>query len=318
MVKLIKLSITLSLISALAACGSTTHSGRIAVNLMQGGDWDVIIFDLETEVIYTVTDNTTFDWGARWSPDGTTLALTSQYLSGEFEDIVRKKDDGTTETINQEIVGGQDIVVTTDGEFSLTHLTEAFNTEDEAAWSPDGKRLAFQSDRTGDVELFTMDADGSNVVQLTESAGEDWHPDWSPDGSKIAFVSNRDLVGDQNANWDIYVMEADGSNVKPLTQTEEDEWRPVWSPDGQQLAFAKRSDESAWDLFVMDTDGNNIVQLTDDPGNSWEPVWSPDGKQLAFGSNRTGDMEVYLMNADGSQVERLKLPGIPSDWTAHD
>jgi TolB protein len=79
-------------------------------------------------------------------------------------------------------------------------------------WSPDGKQIAFNSDRDGDDEVFVMDADGTNVRQLT--ANDDWDSDpaWSPDGKQIAFESDR--YGDS----EIFVMDADGTNVRQLAQ----------------------------------------------------------------------------------------------------
>lgn len=312
-----KLFFVFSLIGALFACGSTDGAGRIAVNTMEGGDWEVAVFDLETQVLHMVTDNTVFDWGGTWSPDGTRLAFATNYLKGEVSEILLRDANGVLQPVVHETSGEQDIVVTPDRDFSLTHLTTNSAVDDEPAWSPDGQSLAFSSYLTGNAEIFTMDADGSNVVQLTDSLGENWHPDWSPDGSRIAFTSKSDLTGGVTTNWELFVMDANGGNVKQLTRTEENEWRPVWSPDGERLAFARLVPGTGWDVFVMDANGGNIVQLTDSADTNFEPVWSPDGSRLAFASNRSGEMEVYLMDADGARIQRLGLVGIPSDWTEH-
>jgi len=91
--------------------------------------------------------------------------------------------------------------------------------------SPDGTRIAFQSNRDGNYEIYVMDADGSNQTNLTNNPADDMFPVWSPDGTKIAFMSNRD------GNWEIYVMNADGSNQTNLTNNIGDDMYPMWSPD---------------------------------------------------------------------------------------
>ena len=85
-------------------------------------------------------------------------------------------------------------------------------------------RIAFVSDRDGNVEIYVMDADGSNLTNLTNNPAYDWLPVWSPDGSRIAFVSDRD------GNWEIYVVDADGSNLTNLTNNPADDLLPAWSP----------------------------------------------------------------------------------------
>jgi TolB protein len=93
------------------------------------------------------------------------------------------------------------------------------------AWSPDGSRIAFASNRDGDDDIYVMDADGRNVRQLTDvPLWFERSPVWSPDGTRIAFVSDRDY------DYDIYVMDADGGNVRQLTDDPGRDTSPVWSP----------------------------------------------------------------------------------------
>ena len=102
------------------------------------------------------------------------------------------------------------------------------------AWSPDGRKLAFVSQRDGNSEIYVMNADGSAQENLTRQPASDSHPSWSRDGRRIVFVSRRD------GNAEIYVMNADGSGLRNLTRTPSDDLDPAWSPDGRAIAFVQK------------------------------------------------------------------------------
>jgi len=165
-------------------------------------------------------------------------------------------------------------------------------------WSPDGTRIAFESNRTGDFEIYAADAGGGNVARLTADPGFDGWPRWSPDGVRIAFHSDR--TGDS----EVYVMDADGSNVVRLTTNPAVDNLPSWSPDGGRIAFQTDRDGN-YEVYTMDADGSDPVDLTQDPGGDYAPEWSPDGTRIAFVSGRDGNGEVYAMDADGSSPVNL-------------
>ena len=158
--------------------------------------------------------------------------------------------------------------------------------------------IAFCSSRNGSLDIYTMQADGSNLVQLTHNPSSEWSLDWSPDGRRIAFCSDRD------GNDEIYVMEADGSNVVRLTHNNFSDCDPAWSPDGRWIAFFSERDQDE-EIYVMEADGSNLVQLTHNSTHDRSPDWSPDGSRIAFSSNRDGDEEIYVMEADGSDLVQL-------------
>jgi len=137
----------------------------------------------------------------------------------------------------------------------VTQLTDNDDWDSDPDWSPDGNKIAFNSDRDGGaVEIFVMNADGTGVQQLTDNDDGDWVPVWSPDGNKIAFNSGRD--GDH----EIYVMNADGTEVQQLTDNDDSDWDPVWSPDGNKIVFSSNRDGD-YEIFVMHADGSNVVSL---------------------------------------------------------
>ena len=323
----------ITLTAVLAGCGSTADSadasnadasngsaaagqpsGRLAVSTRENSaeDWEIGILEFEEGTVQVLTENTAFDWGPTWSPDGTRISFASEFDAGVIEEIMIPDEDnpGQMKAHRQEVTRDREIVVFDFDASVPKPLSNDPFVDDSPAWSPDGTQIAFTSDRTFDVEIFVMDADGGNVQQLTDNSGEDWQPDWSPDGQRIAFASQ--VSGD----FEISVMDADGGNVQQLTASPGHDWGPVWSPDGQRIAFA--SDRTGnFEVYVMDADGGNVQQLTDNPGEDFEPVWSPNGEQLAFGSRRPpnpNEIAIYLMATDGSDVKPTGVLGIPSDW----
>jgi Tol biopolymer transport system component len=170
-------------------------------------------------------------------------------------------------------------------------------------------RIVFASNRDGNLEIYMMNADGSDQVRLTNNPGDDWEPAWSPDGSRIAFTQQ--VVSGDGVDSEIYVMNTDGSDQVRLTNNPGDDWYPAWSPDGSKIAFTRNAE-----IYVMDADGSNQINLTNNPDNDWYPTWSPDGSKLAFTSSRGGNHEIYVMDADGSnQVNLSNNPGDDRDPT---
>lgn len=160
-------------------------------------------------------------------------------------------------------------------------------------------RIAFQSNRDGNYEIYTINPDGSGLKRLTDSQFSDTTPSWSPDGLRLAFASDK-----PDDIFEIYVMNADGSEISRLTTNSAEARTPAWSPDGTRITFVSNRDGDD-EIYVMNADGSEQTRLTYDPGEDRAPVWSPDGARITFNSNRDGDFEIYVMNADGSDLTQL-------------
>ena len=167
------------------------------------------------------------------------------------------------------------------------------------AWSPDGSKIAFVSDRANSDEIYVMQANGSNPVRLTTNLTGDSDPCWSPDGTRIAFVGSRD------GNAEIYVMNANGSNQTRLTNNADTDYEPAWSPDGGKIAFGRRQNSAGTaEIWVMDANGTNQTNLTNNSFDEATPALSPDGARIAY--SRGG--AIFVMSAYGANPTRLTQP----------
>ena len=165
------------------------------------------------------------------------------------------------------------------------------------AWSIDGKRLLFESERSGGSDIYLMDADGGNVKRLTDDPAADTHPRWSPDGTQFVFDSHRGGAGH------IYVANVDGSQVRRVTSEDQAKngaagRHPDWSPDGRRLVFDSNRDGNV-EIYVSSLDGKQQVRLTDSAGDDNHPVWSPDSRRVIFNSSRDGNREMYVVGSEG-------------------
>lgn len=187
----------------------------------------------------------------------------------------------------------------------LVRLTDT-GLDEYGAWSPNGSQIAFHSWRDGELEIYVMNSDGSNVSQLTFNDVDDGFPKWSPDGRRIVFQRNANA---ERGNADIFIIDSDGTNEQRITNDNVWDWVPKWSPDGNQIVFMS-FDGQDWEINTIGTNGRNRSQLTYNTVDDFDPVWSPDGNHIAFTRGRwnsTNDEgnEIAVMNADGSDVRIL-------------
>ena len=183
------------------------------------------------------------------------------------------------------------------------------------AWSADGTRIVFVDfdDAENDLEIFVMNADGTNVLQLTDNTTHEEAPSWSPDGAAIVFHS------DQTGAFQIYRIPASGGTPTALTTGAGPNFGPSYSPDGTKIAFTSTRDAGNLEIYVMAADGSDPTRLTNDVQRDYDPSWSPDGSKIAFthqGTNPGDASDIYVMNADGTSPFNLTQSPDYGDSTA--
>ena len=175
--------------------------------------------------------------------------------------------------------------------------------------------IAFASNRDGNWELYSMPAaHPEQAKRLTNEPADDLDPAWSPDGKQLAFASRR------GGNSDIYVLDINTGSIRQVTRQPSDEWAPAWSPDGTHLAYQSDRNGQA-DIYTCALDGSDERLLTPVQGNNEAPAWSPDGSSIAFDSDLDvmeavhASINLYLMNADGSNQRRIMDHGQSPAWS---
>ena len=202
----------------------------------------------------------------------------------------------------------KDIFVMYENGSHLQNLTSNPSRIQGFEWSPDGAKIVFASNLTGNYEIYVMNADGSALTQLTIEAAYDALPSWSPDGTRILFVSNRE------GSPAIYIMNADGSLLNRLTwYTYESTGEPYWSPDGSKIAFGD-GPYNQREIYVINVDGSGLTALTNNIYEDYFLEWAPDSSALLFRSNQgQGGLDdrydIYRMNTDGTNVIRFTESG---------
>jgi Tol biopolymer transport system component len=252
----------------------------------------------DTSYITADTSTSVSEGGAAWSPDGAKIAFVSSFDSksdiyvtdadgsnpkrltnneGRFQAVGSWSPDGAKMVLSCLPSASYDVCTMDADGSNLTQLTTKGEYE-EPNWSPDGKKIAFESASGG---IYTMNPDGSNRTLAIAPVSD--QPDWSPDGTKIAY--RRYPSGQSHS--DIFIANADGSNPVNLTGrisgrsadgTKPDEAVPAWSPDGTQIAFVSDRHEyyeDSYEIYVIDADGRNLKQLTNDPGSNYDLDWQP-------------------------------------------
>ncbi len=210
-----------------------------------------------------------------------------------------------------------------------TNLTNALGYDAEGSWSPDGKLVAFASNRNAyartlsdeerkkfetdpawAMDIFVMNADGSNVKQLTNVPGYDGGPFFSADGKKICWRR----FSEDGLTAEIMTMNIDGSDQKQLTKIKAMSWAPYFHPSGEYLIFTtNRHGFGNFELYLVSADGGEPVRVTYTDKFDGLPCFTPDGERLSWTTQRGSSGNSQLFVADWDHKKARQLLGIGSD-----
>lgn len=213
---------------------------------------------------------------------------------------------------------------------SYKQLTQAMGYDAEASYSPDGKWIAFSSNRAAyekplsprektlfendpavALDLYVMDSDGTNVRKITDVFGYDGGPFFSPDGKRICWRR----FSEDGATAEIFSANVDGSDPKQITRLGAMSWAPFFHPSGDYMIFATNLQGFAnFELYIVDAAGTKEpVRITSTDGFDGLPVFTPDGSELAWTSNRTADKKSQIFIGKWNDSAARKALGLEGD-----
>lgn len=301
--------------------GSIPDVGTIAFVSDRDGDAEIYV-RWSDGTLRSLTDNDIDDLAPAWSHDGTMIAFLRQ--EGRDFSVWIMRADGTEARRVTEPGGGGPTVVA--GEVSAD--TMWFSS---LSWSPDGSRIAFGGREVGlarssercsslDRDVFSVGVDGSDLVNLTNTDGSDESdPAWAPQDDAIIFARCDRLADNAHGPLpptipQIYLLTFGEQEAQQLTRLPGSATAPAWSPDGTRIAF-----EGDGDIYVMNADGSGLRRLVVLPpptanntaphptyGN-YEPSWTANGKSVMFTSDRDGDRDLYVMPAEGTEDQAVRV-----------
>ena len=181
-------------------------------------------------------------------------------------------------------------VVDVDG-YNRKQLTNGADMR-SPAMSPDGTTIVYISKLSGNYDLRTMDADGSNIVGVTDAPADENYPAWAPDGKSIVYSSE----------GDVWTTDRNGIRIKQLTDDEFNNSDPFFSPDGSKIVFTSdRSGNS--DIWLMNSNGTGALQMTSDVSEQKSPAWAPDGEKIVYVSNEDGNHNIWVMSLGNADAQ---------------
>ena len=247
---------------------------------------DVEVFSRSLAGVDTdLTNNGAGDYNPNVSHDGQ-YAVFSSYRTGTYQIFKMKLSDN-----------------------SVVRLTNNTASDWDPTFNPDDTRVVFKSTRAdGFGDIFIMNADGTSQVNLTQarSLTEEWDPDFTRDGAQIVFTS-RLTPGDPSTD-ELFIMNTDGSNLRRLTNNSIPDWYPSCSPTADKILFVSKDGPGLNDnIYTMNYDGSGITKLSSLPGDNDDPYFSPDGTQIIFTNNNSGNFDMYIMNADGTNTTAVEI-----------
>lgn len=206
---------------------------------------------------------------------------------------------------------------------NIKNITNAIGYDAEGSWSPDGKKIAFASNRraysdklsdedaallaanpSAFIDIYIMDADGSNVKQLTHTKTYDGGPFFSPDGKRIVWRR----FSENGREAEIFTMNIDGTDQKQITRLNMMSWAPFYHPSGKYIIFTTNlHGHRNFELYIVDVDGNkDPIRVTDKDGFDGLPVFTPDGNYLTWTSDRSPEKKGHLFHGKWNHQKALE------------
>jgi TolB protein len=237
------------------------------------------------------------------NPDGANLKRITNPQQ-HFNAVIRTQDSTKILCVSSSDDGWETRSMNADGEVDKIIVLDDYPWD--LRMSPDNSKIAFGRTSYDNVDIWVIDADGSNLRRITNFPEQDSEPEWSPDGTKLVF---NHLV---NEAFYLYVINIDGSNPKQLTNRHTAFCG--WSPDGRSLVAETEQDDRT-DIAIIQIDHANNIVADITVQNSFSPAWSPDGEKVLLMSERDGKLGSYIMNNDGTNIRRLTYSDSCPTWS---
>ncbi len=263
-------------------------------------EYQIYTLDLQTRKLSMVSTGKGACTCAFFNPNGKKIIFASSHLDPNVD---QPKQTNQEEGYKWDFNKHMDVFEADPTGSNLRRITREPGYDAECAYSPDGQRIVFTSQRDGDLELYVMDADGANQHRLTFTPGYDGGPFFSPDSQHIIYrADHRD---DGLMNLQLRIMNADGTNDRAITDNPVFNWCPYWYPTGKSLIFTQadhmayaHGGKTNYDLYMTTPEGESFIRITDNPEFDGLPVFSPDGTKLLWTSKRDGMDQPQLFIAD--------------------
>jgi WD40-like Beta Propeller Repeat len=258
-------------------------------------DNDIWVANADGSDAHPFATGPSWQWFPRWSPDGAWIEYTDEAVGGPWisngpvgPDVGQGPQGPVFPGANAAGLPEAELMrLPVEGSGPPVRITNVAGDDRSGSWSPDGRRIAFDSTRDGNTEIYAVEVDGGNSTRLTDNPAEDWSAAWSPDGSRIAFSSLRSGPVSQ-----VWMMRADGSGATQLTNDSQGAQWPAWSPDGTRILFTSWSEgQQAWSIAADGSDLRNLSRSPTSSDSTWDGSWGPDGRILFA---RSGPPPVYL------------------------